>query len=233
MKTDREVHRVASRATRARKPTRAEKAALTRRALLRAAEEVVGEVGYADAMVTMITARAGLAAGTFYNYFESRQDLFDQLLPALGQDLLDFVKVRAESAENEAEREELRLRAFFEFMTRRPEFYRILYEAEVFAPAAFGRHMETVTGGYTRALRRAQQAGEIEGFADGDMEIVACMLLGVRNYLAMRYARSGGRTFMPPEGAVAAYMQLITQGLVGPSTGRRRQRRTATASSGA
>ena len=40
---------------------------------------IVGELGYAGASVALITARADVAQGTFYNYFESRQDLLDQL----------------------------------------------------------------------------------------------------------------------------------------------------------
>jgi len=57
--------------------TRAERSEQTLNALLDAAGEVVGELGYQDASVARITSQAGVAQGTFYNYFNSRQDLFD------------------------------------------------------------------------------------------------------------------------------------------------------------
>jgi AcrR family transcriptional regulator len=63
-----------------------------RRALLQAAAEVVGEVGYADASISSITQRCGIAQGTFYNYFKSRQDLFDQLLPDVGSGMREPVR---------------------------------------------------------------------------------------------------------------------------------------------
>ena len=66
------------------KKTRAQKSVEARAALLQAAAEIVGEYGYADASITRITQRANLAQGTFYNYFASRQDIFDELLPVLG-----------------------------------------------------------------------------------------------------------------------------------------------------
>ncbi len=52
----------------ARKPklTRAEKAAHNRAKLMRAAQEVIGDYGYAEASVARIVERAGLAQGTFY-----------------------------------------------------------------------------------------------------------------------------------------------------------------------
>ena len=64
----------------------------TRRPETRA--KVVGAEGYAHASVAKVTALAEIAQGTFYNYFASQQDLFDQLLPELGTELLDFIRTR-------------------------------------------------------------------------------------------------------------------------------------------
>ncbi|MFH5926334.1 helix-turn-helix domain-containing protein [Roseomonas xinghualingensis] len=55
-----------------------------RRALFDAAARVAGEFGYAEASIARSTEAAGVAQGTFYNYFASRQDFLDQLLPARG-----------------------------------------------------------------------------------------------------------------------------------------------------
>src|SRR5688500_5955432 len=68
---------------------RAERAARTREDLLHSAARVVGEVGYRDASVQRITAEAGIAQGTFYLYFPSRQALFDELLPHFGVEMLE------------------------------------------------------------------------------------------------------------------------------------------------
>lgn len=78
--------------------SRAEKSAENRQSLLRAAAEVVGEVGYREASIARITQRAGLAQGTFYLYFESQQDLFDQLLPTIGSELLEDLAERVHGA---------------------------------------------------------------------------------------------------------------------------------------
>src|SRR5271155_4036073 len=67
-----------------RRLSRAEKSQLIRNKLFDSAAKVVGKHGYSDAMVSLITSEAHVAQGTFYNYFESRQHLFDQLLPSLG-----------------------------------------------------------------------------------------------------------------------------------------------------
>ena len=57
---------------------RESKSIKTRQALFAAAALVVGEYGYEETSITRITEKAGVAIGTFYNYFETRQELFDQ-----------------------------------------------------------------------------------------------------------------------------------------------------------
>jgi AcrR family transcriptional regulator len=50
-----------------------------RQAILDAAREVFGEIGYETATVRDIIRRAGLAAGTFYNYYRSKEEVFAAL----------------------------------------------------------------------------------------------------------------------------------------------------------
>jgi AcrR family transcriptional regulator len=50
-----------------------------RRSILDAAREVFAELGYESATVRDIIRRTGLASGTFYNYFKSREEVFEAL----------------------------------------------------------------------------------------------------------------------------------------------------------
>ncbi len=48
----------------------------TRERLLASAQELIEEGGYGAASVAAIAERAGVAAGTLYRHFESKQELF-------------------------------------------------------------------------------------------------------------------------------------------------------------
>jgi AcrR family transcriptional regulator len=48
----------------------------TRERLLRAARELIEEGGYSAASVVAIASRAGVAAGTLYRHFDSKEELF-------------------------------------------------------------------------------------------------------------------------------------------------------------
>jgi AcrR family transcriptional regulator len=53
----------------------------TRNKLLEAAEQVFGDLGFHDASIVKITEAAGVGQGTFYLYFGSKQEIFDELVP--------------------------------------------------------------------------------------------------------------------------------------------------------
>ena len=141
-----------------RRMSRDEKARDTYKRLLESAARVVGEDGYADASVSKITRLAGVAQGTFYNYFETRQDVLDRLLPYMGRQMLDHIGRSLAHDLTGAEREEARFRAFFDYLNEHPAFYRILYEAEIFAPDAHDEHFRILVDGY-----KARLAGRSSG----------------------------------------------------------------------
>jgi AcrR family transcriptional regulator len=191
------------------KRTRAERNEATRQRLFAAAAVVVGRHGYAGASVARIAAKAGVAQGTFYNYFANRQELLDELLPEIGADMLRFIGEHTRHDVSAAEKEKERFGAFFAFLREVPEFLRILVEAELFAPAGYRRHVDTVVSGYTRALKRARDRGEIAGFSDEELEALVFMLLGAREYLCRRYAYERRRVTEVPPAVVSAYEKLL------------------------
>lgn len=195
-----------------KKLTRAEKNELTRKNLMESAVKVVGQIGYKDASVTDITTRAKVAQGTFYNYFESRQDILDALLPELGEDLLEFLGKQVGDA-TFLEREEKSIRAYFQFLKEKPEFYRILVEAQVYSPESFSTHADNLVRNYESALKKTRERGFLKNYADSEFEAIALILLGARVYLSRQYCFKNGKVAPVPEAVVKTYMKLISEGL--------------------
>jgi AcrR family transcriptional regulator len=194
------------------KLNRIERNAWTKRKIFDAATKIAGEYGYAEASVARITEQAGVAQGTFYNHFENRQELLDQLLPKIGMDMVRFIRARTGTAH--ASRQEIeRFGAFFEFIREVPEFLRILNEAEFFAPVGYQKHLDNISTAYVRILRRARQAGAIADFSDEEFEAIVHMFMGARGYLSRRYSYSDGAVTAVPEHVISAYEKLITRGL--------------------
>ena len=198
------------------KLNRVERNAWTKQKIFDAATKVVGKHGYAEASVARITEEAGVAQGTFYNHFENRQELLDQLLPKIGIDMVQFIRARTSTAE--AARQEIeRFSAFFDFIREVPEFLRILNEAEFFAPSGYQMHLDNISTAYVRILQRGRRAGAIQDYSDEEFEAVVHMLMGARGYLSRRYSYSAGGVTAVPEHVVSAYRKLTTRGLFSPT----------------
>jgi AcrR family transcriptional regulator len=201
------------------KKPRTERVRENRRALIRAAAESVGERGYEATSISRITERAGLAHGTFYRYFESRQDLFDQLLPEVGDELIDFLKGRVSGAGNLMEVEERGLRGFFDFLMENPGFYRLLNEAEIAAPAAFEHHIDNLASRYVSSLERSRARGELAAYEPRELEVLAFVLMAARFYIYLRFAKTPAGPQPIPDWVVTTCMKFIAHGLQGPKPG--------------
>jgi len=193
--------------------TREERAPEARASIFKAAAKVVGEHGYAGASLIRIAEAAGIAQGTFYLYFDSKQTLFDELLPHVGKDMVDFVRQRVKGITSVIEMEERGLRAFFEYLQLNPSFFRILNEAETAAPTAYERHFNETASHFLNALKRGIRTGEIRTFDEEDLEALVYVFMATRTYLYLRYMKGAPPGSTVPEKAIAAYMRLVRDGL--------------------
>jgi AcrR family transcriptional regulator len=156
----------------------------TRQRLLEAAESVFAEHGYHDASIVKITEAAGVGQGTFYLYFGSKQDVFDELVRDLNRRVRHAMKEASSQGKTRIEQELLGFRAYFRFTAEHPALYRIIRQAEFVSPEMLRYHYERLSAGYVEALRAAVKHGEI---ADLDPEVAAWALMGMGELIGMRW----------------------------------------------
>ncbi|MDJ0642577.1 MAG: TetR/AcrR family transcriptional regulator [Erythrobacter sp.] len=193
------------------KTPRTERGRKTLRKLLDASAVEFGEKGFHEASVSSITRRAGVALGSFYTYFDSK----DALFRALVADMSDAVKSSARSAlrpdMGALEIEEAALGAFLHFAKDHREIYRIIDEAEFVDPASYRRHYETIAERITERLAAGAQAGE---FRDGLGELEAWALMGMNVFVGLRYVVwSDDQESRSPEEVAAAVNSLLAKGI--------------------
>ena len=156
----------------------------SRQRILDAAEQVFAEHGFHTASIVKITEAAGLAQGTFYLYFASKQAVFEQVLLDLNHRVRQAMADGARGAKNRIEAERGGFRGFFTFTAEHPALYRVIRQAEFVAPELLERHYATIATGYVEGLRAAMRAGEI---APADPEVVAWALMAVGEMIGLRW----------------------------------------------
>lgn len=184
-----------------------------RQELFHAAATVVAEHGYAKASISKITSEAGLAQGTFYLYFDSRQQILNELLPFIGEEILGFIGERTRSATDFYDMEERGLRAYFEYLNKNPGFVRILNEAEVAAPLAHEVHFSKLTEKYVNSMSYWVERGEIGNFSKSELEPLVYIFMSARSYLYLLYRRGKDDGLDRFEQIVGTYMKIVRDGV--------------------
>jgi len=169
----------------ASKEPRTDRGRRTLRKLLDAAAIEFGEKGFHEASITGITSRAGTALGSFYTYFDSKDEIFR----ALVSDLSNRVRVTAGQALvgdlSPLETERRALAAFLGFAREHKEVYRIIDESEFVDPASYRAHYETTA---RRILERLTKGTAQGAFRPGLQEEHAWALMGMNVFLGLRYS---------------------------------------------
>ena len=167
------------------KTPRTERGRKTLRKLLDASAIEFGERGFHEASVSSITRRAGVALGTFYTYFDSK----DALFKALVQDMSDNVKSSARAALHDEmgafEVEQAALHAFLEFAREHKEIYRIIDEAEFVDADSYRAHYQGIATLIERRLKAGSESGE---YREGIGEVEAWALMGMNVFVGLKFA---------------------------------------------
>jgi AcrR family transcriptional regulator len=166
----------------------------TRRRLLDAAELVFGDLGYHDASIVKLAERAGVAAGTFYLYFDSKKAIFDELVRDLNRRVRHAMKEGSSKGTNRIESELLGFDAYFRFTSEHPALYRIIRQAEFVSPEMLRYHYDRLSEGYIEALEASVESGEIGKL---DPEAATFALMGIGEMIGMRWILWGDGTPIP------------------------------------
>lgn len=96
-----------------------------RQAILDAAREVFGELGYDAATVRDIIRRTGLASGTFYNYYKSKEEVFDALADDGARRFRPLLRAESEKATDFESFVRGAILAYFNFVAIEQEAWRM------------------------------------------------------------------------------------------------------------
>ncbi len=165
-----------------------------RAAILAAAEEAFAEDGIGRAKMESIAARAGVAVGTLYNYFEDREALLACLVGERRAELLRKLDDAVAAGRRQPFEEALIsfLRTLFSHWTDHQELLRVILQADGAGLAAGRGHiLDEVTRRTETLLRRGRTAGVLRPDAAG---LQATLLVGmVRNVLRRDASGRPGR----------------------------------------
>jgi AcrR family transcriptional regulator len=183
----------------------------TMRKILDAAREEFGERGFSDSSIVGITQRAGVALGTYYTYFDSKEALFQALVRDMSAQVAATAAPAFVGSAHALDAARHGLELFLRFAREHRDIYRIIDEAEFVDPGAYREHYETTASRITARFIAARDKGEVAAdLSDEDLEILAWASMGANVFLGLRYSVWASAD---PKRVAAVANRLLRKGL--------------------
>ncbi len=164
---------------------RTERGRRTLQAILDAAAVEFGEKGFYDSSIVGITTRAGVALGSFYTYFDSKEAIFRAVVRHMSAQVGTHAGAAMRESHGDAlAREAAALSGFLEFTRGHKEIYRIIDEAEFVDPAGHREHYQSTADRILARLQDGASRGEIRQDVN---EVHAWAIMGMNVFLGMRF----------------------------------------------
>lgn len=180
----------------------------TRTKLLMAAEKVFAKKGYFEASIVNITQEANVANGTYYNYFTTKKEIFNELIRDYNRDLRLHIKKEMEKVEDYEMAQRLGFKAFFNWAKTRPDLYSIVQQAVVVDEEIYRWYYGKLADGFHKSLTEGIKNG---AFKDIHVETIAYSLMSIGQFLGMRWIYWESKEV--PEDVFESAMTLIFSGL--------------------
>ncbi len=123
---------------------RKQKMGETRQRLVKAAVEEFALEGYEGANISRITQAAGVATGTIYNYFPSKNEMMLAILTEIGTAHCAFIAEQIRQENDFILRVERLLEAVFDFVRANPHRSRILFAMLQGSNLTFKQHLNQI-----------------------------------------------------------------------------------------
>ncbi len=193
-----------------------------RDAILRAAIDVFADRGYFNAQVADVARAAGVAAGTVYLYFRSKDDLLVSIFERSMRVALDEGRQLLETTDDPRER----LRQFARLhlgRLGRDRNLAIVFQVELRQSTKFmERFSSTLLRDYLGLIRDAIADGQRDGSFRDDVKptVAAKVLFGALDEMATNWILSKRRYALEPE--ADAVLELFVNGVTASHKGRGR-----------
>lgn len=158
--------------------------AANRQAILDAATDVFGELGYGAASIRDIVRRTDLATGTFYNYFPDKESVLRALLDDVAREIRERVRAARLSADTPEAFIKGGFRAYYEFLAEDRRLFEVLRRNAGTIRAMFD---EPVLGAGTEELAADIRTGiEAGHLPDVDADLLAAAMFGAGFEIGVR-----------------------------------------------
>jgi AcrR family transcriptional regulator len=152
--------------------------------IIRAGKILFAKDGYQSTSINDIIAKAKVAAGTFYIYFDNKRALYLYLLNKYSINIRESAVLATKGLTQRKDIEREGLKAFIIYAKKDPLSYKIIWESLFVDYTIFKDYYSSFAQSYIHHLKHHVNTGEIRD--DIDLETVSYILMGISNFVGLQ-----------------------------------------------
>lgn len=183
----------------------------TKRRIFTTAIKLFAEKGYESTGIEEITAVAGVAKGSLYYHFETKEELFDMLLEEGAKLLNNSIEIKTRHCENATEKLKAIIMVQIKSIIRYQDFVTVIMN-NMLGETSRAIKCKKALHEYVANIAEVIREGMNEGlFYEGDAEGIAFGIFGI-NYSSLLYLmKKEGK--MTEEQLYKSYVEAVIRGL--------------------
>jgi AcrR family transcriptional regulator len=179
-----------------------------RAVLLAAAQDVFAANGYHATAMDEIAERAGVSKPVLYQHFPGKLELYLALVQAHGDDLVRLVRTAIESTSDNKLRVHGAMGAYFDFVEREGQAFRLVFESDLRNEPAVQQAIERANSACAHPI--AEVIKHDTGLDEHQAQLLAVGWVGLSQMAARSWLNTNPR--LPKEDAVALLSTFAWKG---------------------
>ncbi|MBR3249218.1 MAG: TetR/AcrR family transcriptional regulator [Clostridia bacterium] len=183
----------------------------TKRRIFTTAIKLFAEKGYDNAGIEEITAVAGVAKGSLYYHFETKEEVFDLLLEEGRKLLYNSIEIKFKNCENALDKLKAIIMIQIKSIIKYTDFVTVIIN-NTLGETPRTKKCQNYLDEYVSIIKKIIDEGMEQGvFYEGDAQGIAYGILGVSfSSLLYRIKKEGNVT---PEQIYKSYIEIVIRGI--------------------
>lgn len=149
--------------------------------IVNAGKLLFGKTGYNQTSINDVIAKANVAVGTFYIYFDSKLALYHYLLEEYQERIREAARIAVKGLKSRRDIEREGLKAFILYVIKEPIAYKLIWESLFIEKELFIDYYTRFSKSYIDNLKRFDDVRK-----DIDLETVSYILMGIANFVGLQ-----------------------------------------------
>ncbi|MGE0003934.1 MAG: TetR/AcrR family transcriptional regulator [Candidatus Izemoplasmatales bacterium] len=179
--------------------------------IIRTGKKLFAKNGYHSTSINDIIAKAKVAAGTFYIYFDNKLALYLYLLDEYRISIRHASSVATKNLTKREDIEREGLKSFIQYVRKDPLAYKVVWESLFVDYEIFKEYYTSFSHSYVHHLQTFVENGEVRN--DLDLETVSYVLMGISNFVGLQILFEDNVSDERVDEVVNESMKILRNGL--------------------